>query len=120
MSDYELWLPTLNPPFGGQARLRVALAQRARHPIREYRWRLAAATACVSILTAFAVPLMSQGHEARRVADAVEAVEAVFNAPLPSLRVENGAAIAVLETEQIRIYWVASKSPMPDVPERPK
>ena len=104
MNEARAWFPDLDPPEGGERRLRVAL--RARSAAPAWGWA-PVASACAVLVIALAV--LPRWHERTRVERAVRTAWIAPEAPL----VEHGKARELPSGEpDVRLYLV-TLSPAP-------
>jgi|CXWL01.1.fsa_nt_gi hypothetical protein len=108
MTDLTTWLPQLDPPPGGYARLAQALENRRVHAQRFGHWRLALASVSLMLIVVLLLPLAGRTRQARLEASSVASgLEQAWKLSAEQdLTVSNGAAIAVLRQPGVRMYWV--------------
>lgn len=109
MTDLNPWLPELDPPAGGHARLAAALAGRGARAERHRRrapwaWAGASLATALLVLTPWLRAPDADRLRAQRIASSLEQAWAAGGDS--DLAVTDGAAIAVLRTPQLRLYWV--------------
>ncbi|MGE4073675.1 MAG: hypothetical protein AB7E72_21085 [Lysobacterales bacterium] len=110
MSEFESWLPALEPSAASYARLTEALARRNRRRTRMGRGlRLAGLCAGLAFASVISLMLLRQPDPTREQQAAISAsLELAFAGPHIDLVVSNGDAIAVpVNAPNVRFYWVA-------------
>lgn len=111
MNELKPWLPTLEPPSGGYARLADAIAarrQRAAH--HAWRGRIAWAGAAAALVLAL-TPLLRTEDAERAQAQAIAAsLEQAWAQGDQEIQVTDGAAAEILKAPGLRAYWVGTVS----------
>ena len=105
MSELSVWLPPLEPPPGGYARLTQALDARRQSRDRHH-WRagLLLAGTSVALVALMLAPLLHRPDpEAQLIAASLQQAWAQGD---QELVVKNGAAAEVLKAPGLRVYWV--------------
>ncbi len=113
MSESSDWLPPLEPPSGGYARLTAALDARRQHRRRNHwRQRLILAGTSLALVALMLTPGLHQPDpQAQLIASSLQQAWAQAD---QELVVTNGAAAEMLKAPGLRVYWVgvaADKSP---------
>lgn len=105
MSELSAWLPPLEPPPGGYARLAHALeARRQSRDRHHWRLRLILAGTSVAIVALVLTSWMLRPDpQAQLIAASLQQAWAQGD---QELVVENGAAAEVLKAPGLRVYWV--------------
>lgn len=108
MSELKSWLPPIEPPPGGYARLADALARRRERAVRHaWRGRLAWAAASVAAVFMVLAPLLRPPIAERRQAQAIAAsLEQAWALGDQEIVVTDGAATELLKAPGLRVYWV--------------
>lgn len=116
MSELKAWLPPLDPPPGGHARLASALAARRERAAR-HAWcgRLALAGASVAVVFMLLTPLLRAPDAQRQQAQAIAAsLEQAWALGDQEIVVTDGAAAEMLKAPGLRVYWVGTVGDPPD------
>ncbi len=119
MRELEYLLPTLEPPAGGLARLRLHIDHRsARVPwYRALAWA-APLAACVAVAVIWLPPWLARRQRTAALVSAVHRQMAA-QTPVQGIDVEDGAAIELPSGQaNVRIYLVQSFSRRPTVDAR--
>jgi hypothetical protein len=108
MSEFTTWLPPLDPPPGGYARLADALqARRERAARHAWRGRLAWVGASIAVVFMVLTPLLrvppAQRQQEQRIAASLEQAWALGD---QEIVVSDGAAAEILKAPGLRVYWV--------------
>lgn len=117
MNELKPWLPELDPPAGGYARLAAAIAaRRQRAARRAWRARLAWAGAAAALVLAL-TPLLRMPDAQRQQRAAIAAsLEQAWAQGDAEIVVTDGAAAEMLKAPGLRAYWVGTVRE-PDAPE---
>jgi hypothetical protein len=108
MSELTTWLPPLDPPPGGYARLADALAaRRHRAARRAWRGRLAWVGASMAVAFVALTPFLRLPQAQRQQQQAIAAsLEQAWAFGDQEIVVTDGAAAEILKTPGLRVYWV--------------
>ena len=105
MSELSAWLPPLEPPPGGYARLSLALDARrlsgARHT---WRARLLLAGSCLAIIALALATLLHQPDPQVQMIGA--SLRQAWAQGDQELVITDGAAAELLKAPGLRVYWV--------------
>lgn len=110
MSEFESWLPRLEPSAASYARLTQALARRnERRAGIGSRMQLAGLCAGLAIVSVVTLALLREPNPTRQQQAAISAsLVQAFALSNADLTVRNGAAIPVaVDAPHVRFYWVA-------------
>ena len=108
MSEFQTWLPPIDPPPGGYVRLADALSARRERPARlAWRGRLAWVGASLAVVLVALTPLLrapdAQRQQAQLIATSLEHAWALGD---QEIVVSDGAAAEILKAPGLRVYWV--------------
>lgn len=108
MNELNAWLPPLDPPSGGYARLVNAMAVRRERAARHaWRGRLAWAGASVAVAVMVLAPLLQTPDAERQQTGAIAvSLEQAWALADQEIVVTDGAAAEVLKAPGLRVYWV--------------
>jgi hypothetical protein len=108
MSDLKTWLPPLDPPTGGYARLADALAARRERAARHaWRGRLAWVGASLALVFMMLTPLLRAPDAQRQQVQAIAlSLEQAWALGDQEIVVTDGAAAEMLRAPGLRVYWV--------------
>lgn len=105
MSELSTWLPPLEPPPGGYARLTQALDwRRLRRARQHWRARLLLAGSSLAIAALVLAPLLHQPDPQAQLIAA--SLQQAWVRGDQELAVTDGAAAELLKTPGLRVYWV--------------
>lgn len=111
MNELKPWLPALEPPPDGYARLADAIAARRQRAAR-HAWRGRIAWAGVAAVLVLALtPLLRTRDTERAQAQAIAAsLEQAWAQGDQEIQVTDGAAAEILKAPGLRAYWVGTVS----------
>lgn len=105
MSELSAWLPPLEPPPGGYARLSRALeARRLRSARHHWRARLVLAGSSLAIVALVLAPLLRQPDPQVQMIGA--SLRQAWAKGDQELVIADGAATELLKAPGLRVYWV--------------
>lgn len=111
MNELKPWLPALEPPAGGYARLADAIAARRQRAARHaWRARLAwAGAAAALVLVLVLTPLLRTPDAERQQCEAIATgLERAWAQGDAEIVVTDGAAAEMLKAPGLRAYWVGT------------